>query len=92
MKHYTSSIRAGTAEADHFLDLREVSRRLSLCPRTVRDLVHDPAYRMPAYLVRGKLLFRWADVLRWVDGHRVNTIDVEIAADAVVAGIRTGKQ
>lgn len=82
----------GTAEADHFLNLKETSRRLSLCPRTVRDLVHDPVYRMPAYLVRGRLLFQWKDIVNWVERHKVKTTDVETAADEVVARMRKGKQ
>jgi excisionase family DNA binding protein len=59
-----------------YLNIRELSQRLSLSPRTLRTRVKDPTDPLPAYRVGGKLLFRWAEVEAWLARHRVQPVDV----------------
>lgn len=51
--------------------------RLSVSPRTLRKLVIDPEDPLPAYRIRGKLLFDWAEVRAWVKNHRVRVADMD---------------
>ena len=73
---------------DGYIDLRALSKRTSLSPRTLRAWVTDPERPLPAYRVRGKLLFRWVEVARWLDGFRVATVDV----DAIIESLRASRK
>ena len=66
------------------ITLKELSKRLSLSPRTIRAWVHDPERAMPAYHVGGKLLFRWGEVERWVERFRVKPVHLDELADEMV--------
>ncbi len=69
-----------------FIDLRELSRRTGLSRRTLRSWVADPVRPLPAFQVGSKLLFKWEEVTRWFEGHRVAVVDLEgLAADVTAA-------
>ena len=64
-----------------YVSLRELSNRLGLSPRTIRAWVRDPVHPLPAYRVGGKLLFKWAEVERWLEEFRVTPLNTnELAA------------
>jgi hypothetical protein len=54
-----------------YLDLKQLSIRTGLSPRTIRYWVHDPVNPLPAYRPRNKLLFKWHEVERWIARARV---------------------
>ncbi len=66
-------------EVHGYIDLMELSKRLSVSPRTLRYWAHDPKVRLPAYRIRKhyKLLFRWTEVERWLQRHRVKPVDAK---------------
>jgi excisionase family DNA binding protein len=69
---------------DQYIDLKELATRLSLSVRTLRSWVRDATDPLPAYRVRGKLLFVWTDVVAWVERHRVQPVDVESMATKIM--------
>lgn len=70
---------------DYYLDLKELSKRLSVSPRTVRAWAHHPEIRLPAYRVQhGKLLFKWDEVAMWLEQFRVEpAVDLASVVDAI---------
>ena len=72
----------------HYLGVAEVSRRLSLSPRTIRTWARDPERALPAYRVNGKLLFRWSEVVRWLQQFRVEPVDLDELADRIAAKVK----
>ena len=56
-----------------YLDLKTLSKRLSLSPRTLRSHIYDPDDPLPAYRIGGKLIFRWEAVQQWVERRAVVT-------------------
>ena len=62
---------------DGYIDINELSTRASLSPRTLRGWVRDAVNPLPAYRVGGKLLFRWCEVVAWIEGQRIGTIDID---------------
>ena len=80
---------AGMASTEPvFIGLAELSKRLSLSPRTIRAHVRRPERPLPAHPIGGKLLFDWDRVVAWVEGHRVKRIDVETIVDDMVTRLR----
>lgn len=67
---------------NQYLDLKDLSKRIGLSPRTIRAWVNDPTDPLPAYRVRvrGKLLFRWCEVEAFVQAHRLRSIDIDDVA------------
>lgn len=76
---------------DHYLDLREIGKRLSTSGRTIRAWIHDPVHPLPAYRVGGKLLFRWSEVQAWVRQHRVQPVDADGLVNEMLANIEDDK-
>ncbi|MBN2128393.1 MAG: helix-turn-helix domain-containing protein [Sedimentisphaerales bacterium] len=86
--HYPGN---GAYAMDEYVDLRLLSMRLQFSPRTLRSWVSDPQMALPAIKVRGKLLFRWRDVERWLEKFRVQQADVEGTVDQIITEIRKGR-
>lgn len=73
---------------DEFEDLKSLSRRLSLSPRTIRTHVHSVTNTLPAYRVGGKFLFARADVDEWMSRRRVTVaIDVGKVVNELLADL-----
>lgn len=70
---------------EQYLDLNELSKRMSLSPRTLRAWVKHPTDSIPAYRIGGKLLVRWRELEAWIETHRVTTADAEAIAAEVIA-------
>lgn len=72
---------------DGLLDLRGLSKRLSLSPRTLRTWIADPERPLPAYRVGGKLLFRWPEVVRWLETFRLNPANAGQMVEDIVQSL-----
>lgn len=66
-------------------------QRTSLSVRSLRKWITDPVWPLPAYRVKGKLLFKAADVDRWISAFRVSVDDVDAIASAVLADVTASK-
>jgi len=65
-----------------FIDLKGLSKKLSLSPRTLRGWVTDSVSPLPTYRLGGKLLFNWKEVQRWIENFKIKPIGVhEIISD-----------
>ncbi len=69
---------------ERYIDLQELSERLSLSPRSIRTYVTRSDNPLPAYRIGGKLLFRWDEVEKWVERHRVHMPDVNVDVDELI--------
>ena len=74
-----------------YVNLKVLSTKLMVAPRTVRNWISDPTLKFPAYRVKGKLLFNWAEVKQWLKGHRVAVVDVDAMADEILNRLGKGK-
>lgn len=83
-----STVVMADATRSIYIDLAETSRRLSLSPRTIRAWVHDPERALPAYRVNGKLIFRWSEVVRWLEQFRIEPVDVKAVADEFLSNMK----
>ena len=67
-----------------YISLAELSERISLSKRMLRQLVRRPDNPLPAVQISNKLLFSWQAVVRWLDSQKVQTIDTDAMADEIV--------
>jgi len=66
----------------HFIDLAELSHRLSLSRRTLRKCMSDPVDPLTGYRIGGKLIFSLTEIAAWVNRRRIESIDVnELASE-----------
>ena len=72
-----------------FVNLKTLSKRLGVSPRTLRGWMRDPVDPLPGYRVKGTLLFRWTEIERWLDAHRVETVDLEAQANEILDSLNT---
>lgn len=70
-----------------YLDLKQLSKRLSTSQRTIRSRVHDAVDPLPAYRVGGKLLFDWTEVRAWIERRRVKPLGAEELARDLLASL-----
>jgi len=75
-----------------YINLRILSKRLGVAKRTLRNWIHDPISPLPAYKVKGLLLFKLADVEQWLEKFRVKTVDTNAMADEIMDELRNGKK
>ena len=68
-----------------YTNLRGLSKRLNVSPKTLRGWIFDPSLKLPAYKVKGCFLFNWAEVERWIEKFRVETINIEVIADELLS-------
>ncbi|MHA2064214.1 MAG: helix-turn-helix domain-containing protein [Candidatus Thorarchaeota archaeon] len=79
-------------DAPEYINLRALSKRLSVSPRTLRGWVSDHNLRLPAYKVKGRLRFNWAEVLQWLEQFRVETVDIEAIAEQITVDFNKSKE
>ena len=80
---------------DEYISLAELSERISLGKRTLRELVRRADNPLPAFQVGNKLLFSWATVDAWLESQKVQTVDTDAMANEIVhkiKGAKHGKQ
>jgi hypothetical protein len=70
-----------------WLDLKALQRYACVSERTLREWVHRPIDPLPAARVGAKILVRRGAFDRWLENHRLKTIDVGCIVDELVAGV-----
>lgn len=73
-----------------YLNLQATAKRLSVSPRTLRTWIRTK--RLPVHRVGGKFLFRVLEIDRWMEQHRVKTVDVGSLVENVIENLKKGKQ
>jgi excisionase family DNA binding protein len=73
-----------------YVGLAELASRISLSPRTIRSLIHDPAHPLPAIRVGNKLLFKLAAVERYLDTHQIRVSDIEAVTQEIMEKLKQG--
>jgi hypothetical protein len=73
-----------------WLDLKALQVYACVSERTLREWVHRPIDPLPAARVGAKILVRRGAFDRWLENHRLETIDMGCMVDELVAGV-TGK-
>lgn len=71
---------------ESFCGLGELSRRIGLSRRSIRAKIHDHVKPLPALKVGGKLLFNYREVVQWLEGFRVQAVDVDEIVDSMRRG------
>ncbi len=74
-----------------YINLKTLSNRLGVGARTTRSWISEPDLKLPAYKVKGLLLFNWAEVEQWVQSYRVAVVDVDAAVDELLSDFTKGK-
>ena len=73
-----------------WLDLRRLTHYAAVSGRTLRIWIHSPVDPLPAVQVRGKILVRRTEFDRWLEQHRVRTVDLGCIVSEVVEGVTGG--
>jgi hypothetical protein len=66
---------------DKLFDLKSLAEYSTLGTSTIRDYISTE--RLPAFKVKGKLLFRKSDFDLWLDSYRLTSDTDQIVADAL---------
>lgn len=67
-----------------YINLKGLSRRLNVSPKTLRSWISEPDLQLPAYRVKGCLLFNWAEVERWLEKFRIKAVDIDATVDEIL--------
>jgi excisionase family DNA binding protein len=70
-----------------WMDLKALQGYACVSERTLREWIHRPIDPLPAARVGAKILVRRAAFDRWLENHRLKTIDVGCIVDELVAGV-----
>jgi excisionase family DNA binding protein len=70
-----------------WFDLKALTQYASVSERTVRQWIHRAANPLPAVRVRTKILVRRSAFDLWLEGHRLETIDVGCIVDEMVSDL-----
>lgn len=87
-QHMNSELHKST-EMD-WLDLRRLTQYAAVSERTLRIWIHSPVDPLPAVQVRGKILVRRTEFDRWLERHRVRTVDLGRIVGEVVEAVTGG--
>jgi hypothetical protein len=87
-QHMNSELHKST-EMD-WLDLRRLTQYAAVSERTLRIWIHSPVDPLPAVQVRGKILVRRTEFDRWLERHRVRTVDLGCIVGEVVEAVTGG--
>lgn len=82
---------AGNHEpAMEWLDLRQLKRYAAVSERTLRTWIHQPIDPLPASRVGGKILVRRSVFDHWLEGHKLEPIDLGCIVDELIEGVKGG--
>ena len=70
-----------------WLDLKALQRYACVSERTLREWVHRSINPLPAVRVGTKILVRRSTFDRWLENHRLKSLDVGCIVDELVAGV-----
>lgn len=70
-----------------WMDLKALQGYACVSERTLREWIHRPIDPLPAARVGAKILVRRGTFDRWLENHRLTTIDVGCIVDELIAGV-----
>ena len=70
-----------------WMDLKALQGYACVSERKLREWIHRPIDPLPAVRVGAKILVRRGAFDRWLENHRLKTIDVGCIVDELVAGV-----
>ena len=70
-----------------WMDLKALQEYACVSDRTLRGWIHRPEDPLPAVRVGTKILVRLSEFDRWLEAHRVKTVDVGCIVDEILAGV-----
>jgi len=70
-----------------WMDLKTLQKYACISERTIREWIHRPGNPLPAVRVGTKILVRRSEFDRWLENHRLKTVDVGCIVDELVAGV-----
>jgi hypothetical protein len=71
-----------------WMDLKALRGYACVSERTLREWIHRPIDPLPAARVGAKILVRRGAFDRWLENHRLKTIDVGYIVDELVAEVK----
>lgn len=69
------------------MDLKTLQRYACVSERTLREWIHRPENPLPAVRVGTKILVRRSAFDQWLEGHKLESVDVGSIVDEVLAGV-----
>ena len=69
---------------EEYLDLKNLSNRVSLSVRTLRDYLKDSYNPLPHYKLAGKILVFWPEFMDWISRYKTTG---EIDIDSIVKDV-----
>jgi len=75
------------AHGREWLDLKALTQYASVSERTMRQWIHRAANPLPAVRVGTKILVHRSAFDQWLEGHRLETIDVSCIVDQMVSDL-----
>jgi len=70
-----------------WLDLKALTAYACVSERTLREWIHRDTNPLPASRVGTKLLVRRSSFDRWLEAHRLTTVDVGCIVNEIMAGV-----
>jgi excisionase family DNA binding protein len=70
-----------------WLDLKALTGYACVSERTVREWIHRPTNPLPATQVGTKILISRTSFDRWLENHRLKSVDVGCMVDEILAGV-----
>jgi len=69
------------------MDLKALQRYACVSERTLREWAHRPQNPLPAVRVGTKILVRRSTFDSWLEGHKLETIDLSGIVEELVSGL-----
>jgi excisionase family DNA binding protein len=70
-----------------WLDLKALTGYACVSERTLREWIHRDSNPLPASRVGTKLLIRRSSFDRWLEAHRLTSVDVGCIVNEILAGV-----
>jgi excisionase family DNA binding protein len=74
-----------------WLDLKALQHYVCVSERTLRQWIHRSINPLPAVRVGTKILVRRATFDRWLEGHKVDAVDLSGAVDEIFLDVTNGR-
>jgi excisionase family DNA binding protein len=73
--------------APEWLDLKSLQKYACVSERTLREWIHQPTNPLPAVRVGTKILVKRSDFDRWLETHRIKSVDVSGIVEEILGGV-----
>jgi len=74
-----------------WLDLKALQQYACLSERTLREWIHRLVNPLPAVRVGAKILVRRSTFDAWMEGHKVDSVDLSLAVDEIFLDVTNGR-